>query len=489
MYKIFLSRLIGATAIGLYQMVSPFLALMIALSTAGIPTGVSKLVAREKSLNNTNGVYKVLLIALFLGGTSSLVLSIFVSFKIDCIVNNILKNPVLYYPVLWTIPAISLITFSSILRGFFYGLKEMSTPAIAQIIEQVFRIGFVLFLLYYKPPSNIVSAATIAIIGVSLGEFFGLFFLTLRFNFKKLKNTPIFLKTHKNSSTGILKDLLYISLPLTLSHIISVIMQTINSILIPQRLQLAGYSAITSIEVFGKISGMAMPLLFLPFTVTNALVTNIIPNISEELAVKNWDDINSKSSLALKMTLLIAIPTTVAYTIFGKHIGELIYNQGDIGIYLSILSYGTIFHCMQHTLSGILYGMGKQVMTSINSIIGMLVQLGCTYFLMANPLYGINGYFIGFILSSFITFILHLMTLLHYSRLDLPLMNSIIKPSFASICMVVAMIYSYKVYFNISSSNPWSSIVSLFIGGLTYLLLLMITKTFDLKHFIVSVKK
>lgn len=488
-YKIFLSRLIGATAIGLYQMVSPFLMLMITIPTAGIPIGVSKLVAREKSIHNSEGVYKVLLIALFLGGTSSLALSIFVSLKIDYIIHNILKNPILYYPVLWTIPAISLITFSSILRGFFYGLKEISAPAIAQIVEQLFRIAFVLSLLYYKTPSNTVAAATIAIIGVSIGEFFGLIFLILRFNFKKVKIFPYFLKVYSDSSFKIFRDLLYISVPITLSRLISVVMQTINSILIPQRLQMAGYSAITSIEIFGKISGMAMPLLFLPFTVTNALVINIIPNISEELAVKNWKEITSKSSLALKMTLLIAIPTTMAYTIFGKHLAKLIYYHEDIGRYLSILSYGTIFHCMQHTLSGILHGMGKQVMTTINSLLGMMLQLYCTYFLIANPTYGINGYFIGFLLSTFTIFILNLITLLRCIKLDLPFISSVLKPSFASIIMILFMIYSYKILFYISSSNPWSTILSTLIGGFIYLILLLITKTFDLKHFVKTIKK
>ena len=40
-YKIVFSRLIGAEAIGLYQMVFPFLILLITLTTAGIPTAVS----------------------------------------------------------------------------------------------------------------------------------------------------------------------------------------------------------------------------------------------------------------------------------------------------------------------------------------------------------------------------------------------------------------------------------------------------------------
>ncbi|NLM03815.1 MAG: polysaccharide biosynthesis protein [Clostridiales bacterium] len=481
-YKIFLSKLIGATGIGLYQMVFPFLMLMISISTAGIPVGVSKLVAKEKSLHNEDGVYKTLLIALSIGGIISLSLSIFVSLKINYIVNNILKNPILYYPVLWTIPAISLITFSSILRGFFYGIKEMSTPAISQIIEQICRIGFALLLLYYKKPSNSILAATIAIIGISIGEFFGLVFLFLKFSFSNKNTSFVILKNSRYNCVNIFKDLLYISFPITLNNIISVTMQTLNSILIPQRLQLSGYSAISAIEVFGKISGMAMSLLFLPFTVTNALVVNIIPNISEALALKDWKELNSKSNLALKITLLISIPISIAYTVFGKHISMLIYGQEDIGRYLSILSYGTVFQCLQHTSSGILQGLGKQVIVTINSFLGAILQLYCIYFLMANPIYGINGYFIGFLLSVLLVFILNFIILFRYISLNLSFIYYIFSPIFASIIMVLSMIYSYKTAFYIINHNLWSSIIATFTGFILYIILLFLTKTLDLKH-------
>ncbi|SET69133.1 stage V sporulation protein B [Natronincola peptidivorans] len=488
-YKIILSRLIGATAIGLYQMVFPFLMVVITIPTAGIPIAVSKLVAEQKSVGNKNGIYKVLMLSLLLGGLTSLVLSIIVSLKIDFIINNLLKNPSLYYPVLWTIPAISLITFSSILRGFFYGMKEMSPAATAQIMEQIFRIVFVLSYLYYKVPSNPLAAATIAIIGISIGEFFGLLYLVLKFNFKKIVTKSYFIKAYSSSSLEILNHLLYVAVPITLSRFVSVVMQSINAILIPQRLQTAGYSSIVAIETFGKISGMAMPLLFLPFTVTTALVINIIPNISEQLAVNNWKDIEHKSSLALRITLLVAIPTTIVYTIFGHHLAELIYGQEDVGKYLSIISYGTLFLCMQHTLSGILHGMGKQVITTINYLLGMIVQLYCTYFLIPNPQYGINGFFIGFILSTFVIFALNLITLIRYIKLDLPFIHSILKPSFASLFMIVAMIFSYRGFYQLFESNGWSTVFSSIIGGCLYILLLFLTKALDFKHILFTIKE
>ena len=486
-YRIMLSRLIGAEAIGLYQMVFPFLMLLTTVTTAGIPIAVSSLVAKENSLNNREGVYKILTIALCIGGALSLIISLLVSLNIDFIITKILKNKSIFYPFLYTIPAISLITFSSILRGFFYGLKDVSPPANAQIVEQLIRIIFVLSYLAYKKPSNPVLAATIGVIGVSLGEIFGLIYLVFKFNFKKLNPKKHFLKVYSASSFKVAGSILYISIPITIGKLVSVLIQTANSILIPQRLIIAGYTSSEAIQTFGKITGMTMPLLFLPFTVTSALAVNIIPDISEQIAINNMEDIRSKSNLAIKLTLLVAIPITFVYIIFGNHIAQLIYNQQDVGKYLTIASYSTIFLCMQHTLSGILHGMGKQVVNTINYLLGMLIQLYCTYFLIPNPKYGINGFFIGYILSAFVIFMLNMITLKRITGMRFFIIKSSIKATICSVFMIILMFYSYKASLLITNSNLLSTLFATILGFILYLVLLSVTKALDIRPIIKTI--
>ena len=488
-YKILLSRLIGATAIGLYQMVFPFLMMIITLPTAGLPIAVSKLIAEEKAHGRREGVYRILFFSLVLGFLLSLILSILVSFNIDYIINNLFKNPDLYYPILWTIPSICIITFSNILRGFFYGLKEIAPAASAQIIEQVLRIIFILSYLYYRPPTNPIMAATIAIIGIFIGELCGLLYLILKLNFFNMPASIKAGRLRKALSCHIMGSLLFIAIPITISRLISVLMQTVNSILIPQKLQILGYSPLMSLEIFGKISGMAMPLLFLPFTVTNALVLNIIPNISEQLAVNNWSDIENKTSLAIKITLLVAIPTSLVYGFFGQHICRLIYAQEGIGDYLYILNWGLIFLCLQHTSSGILHGIGKQVITTINYILGMLIQLYCTYFLIPNPKYGIKGYFIGFLLSTFLIFGLNFLVLARHIRLQINISKSLILPLLASVTMVIIIGYSYRALYILLANNGLSFILSLGLGGCFYFLFLSVSKSLDIKYILQLIKR
>lgn len=482
-YRIILSRLIGAEAIGLYQMVFPFLIFLITATTSGIPLAVSSLVAKENSLNNREGVYKILTVALYIGGGLSLAISLLVSANINFIVNSILKNKSIYYPFLYTIPAISLITFSSIIRGFFYGLKDIRPPANAQIIEQVVRIIFVLTFLAYKKPSSPVLAATIGVIGISLGELFGLIYLIIKFRLKKLCFKRSLVKVYLAPTVKTASSILYIAIPTTIGRLISVLMQTANSILIPQRLVVAGYTSSKAIESFGKITGMAMPLLFLPFTVTSALAVNIIPDISEQKALNNMDNIHNQASLAIKLTLIVSIPISLVYIVFGRLIGQIIYRDLDVGSYLTIISYSTMFLCMQHTISGILHGLGKQVATTINYLVGILIQLVCTYFLIPNPRYGIKGFFIGHILSSLVIFVLNIITLKGIINSKLFIISSSIKIIVSSTLMILAMFFTYNIGLFLMDNTILSFILSCFIGLGLYLGLLFITKLLNIESF------
>jgi len=119
--------------------------------------------------------------------------------------------------------------------------------------------------------------------------------------------------------------------------------------------------------------------------------------------------------------------------------------------------------------------------------LGMLVQLYCTYYLVPNPKYGINGFFIGFIASSFLIFILNLITLSKYVKLNLPFIQSILKPIFCSLITFLVIIILYQTLGGYLSS-ALTSVVSLGFGGLLYCGLLVITKTLDINQFINSLK-
>jgi len=85
----------------------------------------------------------------------------------------------------------------------------------------------------------------------------------------------------------IVKEIVKISIPVSFNRFITSIMSTVEFILIPRMLVLGGMTYQNSIQEYGKLTGMAMPLVFFPSLVTSALATTLVPAISEAMSVKD----------------------------------------------------------------------------------------------------------------------------------------------------------------------------------------------------------
>ncbi|MTI65929.1 MAG: polysaccharide biosynthesis protein [Firmicutes bacterium] len=472
-YRIILSKLIGPEGIGLFQMVFPVLMVFITITTAGIPVAVSKLVAKQNSIYNYNGTKKIFKVATILTLLISLLLSSILLVFGKYISYEILENENILYSIYFLAPAIIVISLSSVIRGFYYGLKKIAPAGIAQIIEQLTRIVFVLSLIHHMYPLKSQAGAFIAVCGITVGEIFGLIWLVFNYRIIKFKD----IKSAKKLKTfKILSQISYISIPITISRIVNVSMQLINAILIPQRLIVSGLSNQEAIETFGRLVGMSMPLIFLPFIVTSALVINIIPNLSEELELKKFKTIRENISLSIRITLVISIPITAVYIFFSDPLALFFYDDITVGRYIGILGYSTVFLSLHHTLSGILHGLGKQVITTINYLVGMTVQVVAVYFLVANPRFGIYGFFIGFIVSIIIICILDYIAVNKFITFKINYFNFILKPMLASAIMII-IIFIIRSYLVSINAKEYITIIGSFLGGgLFYLLILFITK-------------
>lgn len=455
-------------------MVFPVLMFFITITTAGIPIAVSKLVAKQNSIHNLKGAKKIFKIALFITFLIAFVLSLIILLGSDYISLKILKNKEINKSIIMLAPAVLIISISSVFRGYFYGMKKISPAGMAQIIEQIIRIAFVLGIIYYMYPVNSKLGAFIAVCGISIGEIAGLIWMI--FNYKIFSKTKNISSSKSIYTVQILSQIFYISVPITISRLINVSLQVVNAVLIPQRLIVAGYSQSEAVSIFGRVIGMSMPIIFLPYIVTSALVINIIPNISEELALKRYRMIKNDILLSLRITLLISIPLTFIYIFFSEPIAMFFYDDRIVGIYLGILGYSTIFLSLQHVLSGILHGLGKQVIATVNYLIGMLIQISSTYFLVGNPIFGIKGFFLGFISATIIISLLHYISIIKIMKVNLNIIDYIIKPIISSVGMTSMTLFTYNYLNSLNTQNYFNFLVCLFVGGLTYFLILILIK-------------
>lgn len=439
-YRIYLSNFIGSKGMGILQLITPIYSLIVITLTSGISITVSSLVSYEfakKKYYNSKVITNIAMIILFI--SSSIISALLYIFLKDIVI-ILLKDNRTFLPLLVFIPSLPFITLSSAIKGYFYGILNVTPVAIAQIIEQLVKIFSVVFMINKFKFLSISYACTLVMIGMILSELANFFSLLIFYKKYKFKlSNPI-------KKSKIIKDILLSASSISLNKLITSVMSAAETIFIPNRLILFGLTWEQSITTLGKLSGMAMPLILFPCLVTNSIATTIIPAISEGLATKNYKLINSRISKSITLASILGFIFMITFMTFPYEIGDLIYKKENIGDILYMLSFSLILLYLNQIFIAILNGLNKQTFSLISSIICYGIRILFVIFIV--PKLGITGYILGFILSLIISSILNLSTIIKSTNLIIDLKNWILKPTVVSIIMLIINKYIYN-FFNI----------------------------------------
>ncbi|MGI6113536.1 MAG: stage V sporulation protein B [Mahellales bacterium] len=484
-FRIYLSRLLGPEGIGIYQLVLPIYVFLLTLASAGISVTVSRYVAEEWSKDKSSGIKRIILNSVVVVTIWNIILSVVTYYSIADLSNYVLKDERTYLALLVSIPCLFIVGYSSILRGFFYGMQSSTIPALAQIIEQMLKIIIVLLAIPYISHLGIEYSIALIVAAMVIGEMAGL--VILYFSYVRNKK-----KVFKNSSTkpkkrainpGIIAKILSMTIPVSVSGLIRTGMQSLNAILIPHRLVAAGYNTTEAISIFGKVSGMALPLIFFPSIIISALCVTLIPAISEAAPLKNYALIAKRITQAVKITLLVSLLTCCLYLTLSHPIAQIIYNSRQVGDMLLSLAVGSVFVYLQFTLTSILNGLGEQKVALKYSVISSGITLLCVFYLVSMPRLGIYGFSIGFFLSALVATIQSISFIKKKVGINIKVRNLIMKP--LAISMAAALL-SYVLHSIMSGYgiNPWLCLASSVLAGIVlYLILLLMTKTVSISNF------
>lgn len=478
-YRVFLSRMIGPQGMGLVQLVNPVFHIAITLTVSGIPIAVSRLISEKNVKHDIVGMRRTMTVALSLVTIISTTLAVIGLFNLNFISQVIIKDERTKWSLFILFPCVIFIGLGATLKGFFYGQKNIHPPALAEIIEQLTRMSIAVGLIFwFAPKDNFALAAVLVMLATVFGEISSLLFLHIRYHkFKKefparakLRpgNDPLPIKF--DSMRKIATSIITITLPITSTRLINSLMSAANAILIPQRLMASGMIREDAVGLFGIVTGMVLPLMFLPFAITNALNVVIIPNLSESMAMKRWSDIQDKVNKAIHLTCIIAFPSTALLASLGQPIGDLLYKQPLVGTFLIPMSYFLVFHAIQHTCSGILNGLGKQTRAALHFMTGSVIQLICTYLLLANPKVRIWGILIGFFISALIVSTANMITVLKTAKMSFRFMEWILKPGFAALLMGFCTITIYRILTGLGAPVLLKLIISALLGFTLFLI-------------------
>lgn len=414
-YRVWTVRLIGSEGIGLFQMVLPPFTFLLLLTTAGIPLTLSKLISERVALNQHAQAKKIFSVALKVLLLTSAVISIISWLGAPHFINLFFSDGRVYWAYMSLIPAFIIVAFSSAYRGYFLGLKMMFPSAFSTVVEQIIRFIFGLGAMMLLMPYGLEYAIVGLSVGIVAGELAGLFILILFYK-KSQQNIP---STENEGSTWeIVKNIYGMSLPLTINRAVIGLLFTAQAIIIPNRLQEAGFSVREATDLFGQFTGIAMTLIGLPTIVTVSLAITMVPAISEAMASNKLELVKKRAMTAINITVLAGIPWVIIFYTIPGMLSETIFNVANAGIPLKYLAFGALFMYLQQTSTGIIQGMGKMYVMLTHSIIGALINIIGVYLLTGTAL-GLKGTAIAFNLSAMVVASLNLLYLFNFIKLKI----------------------------------------------------------------------
>lgn len=469
-YKIPLLNIIGEQGSADFGNAYNIYAVLLTISTAGLPVAVSKLVSEANATGRQNQVRRVfrLSLALFLTlGVLSFLIMSFGSAQLAGLMNDDQAAP----GIRALAPAVICVGCLSAFRGYAQGHGNMTPTAVSQIIEALCKLVVGLGLAYWlvKAGADQSHAAAGAITGVTVGTIVALAYMLL--NYIMGRSQEGLSKDTPDSNGTIVKNLLMIAVPITISSSMVGIVTVIDSSLVQGQLQrallentdcwalykdfmsfdklesalkawqatlpegttismsllsdqLAGEGTKTAIALhdaledasrtlYGNYNG-ALNIYNLPTSLMAAITAAVIPAVSGTLARRDRKGAARVAGSALRISALLAFPMGVGLYVLGEPIMALIFpslTSQLAGPLLSTLGLATVFVCMMLVCNSILQAYGFVNLPVVIMLAGGVIKIVLNYNVVVLPQVGIYGAPLGNIFCFALCLILDLIVM------------------------------------------------------------------------------
>lgn len=476
--RILLSRMLGGEGIGLYQMAYPIYLLALSISSAGIPIAISIIVAERLALDDYRGADRVFKISLtlmcFTGIFFALLLFWGAGFLVD---NHIVRDARAYYAIASLAPAVLFATILSSYRGYFQGYQFMTPTAVSQIVEQFVRVVTMVSFAYMLLPRGIAYSAAGASFGAAPGAFCGLLVL-LYFHYRHKKNNADNIRRQVQewqiSAYQIVMKIIKLALPVSLANIMLPVVSSLDMLIVPKQLEVAGFTVEQATTLFGYLTGMGLPLIMMATIPTTSIAASIVPAISESYTLKDTNSVNNKVAVAIRLCCIITIPASVGLTVLATPISKMLYGTPNAGACIAMLSSCIFFLGLHQVTTGILQGFGRTVIPVVNMVVSAALKVWLAWELTANPAYGILGAAFATVADFILAVVLNVFFLKRGTKLTFPL-KDILRIVISSTFMGLTAYFSYAKLLTATGSNTLSTLGGIALAGIVYILMLGLT--------------
>lgn len=454
-YRIFLAGELGEVNLGIYQLIFPVYSICFTIYAAGIQTAVSQLISHQPQKNHGQ-IIKA-------GITLSLCLAVLLSFSLfsfrTVIAHSFLgadKTAPLLFVLAFIFPFCGV---TSTINGYFYGKNNAKIPAVTQIIEQLVRVVFVVSFCFYDllPVSSLILSVAGLVIGELASNFYNMYHL--------IKECSLIHLFRQKAQFG---NVIRMALPLTGTKLIIALLGSVESVFIPPILCKAGASLEDALAIYGILTGVVLPFILFPGTITNSLSVLLLPAISRASGKKDNHHVRQTTSVTVRYSLLLGVLTCAVFLNYGMDLGQFVFHSENAGKLLTLLAFLCPFLYVTTTLGSIINGLGKTVITFAFTVIGLIIRIGCLFFLA--PVYGIFGYLFGLLCSQIVICLCHGVYLMKKTQITIHVTKYFVWPFvfLVSLLYISKIFCRYLIHLTNQSYLAYLSLIPVFLAAFFY---------------------
>lgn len=339
-------------------------ALLLTISSIGVPNAIAKLVSERVALGDHKGAHRILKIAFATFAVIGLVGTLMLFFGAHIIAAEWLQIPEAEMTMVALSPAIFFVAISSVMRGYFNGRQQIKATARSQSIEQIFKTALTIILVEIVAIASNVSTewmAAGATLATTLATLAGFGYLYLYYKIRRREiaseiRTTVNYKYQRRRN--IIRKILLVSFPIALTAILSSVNKNIDSFTVVRSLK-EFLPAEEAVSQYGILGGKVDTLTSLPLSINVAFSTALVPAIAAAKAKRDMKTIKRKTSFSLLVSMLIGLPCTAGMCIFAGQILNLLYPNASSGtVILQVSSLTILFTILDQTINGALQGYG-----------------------------------------------------------------------------------------------------------------------------------
>ncbi len=472
-YRVPLTNILGAEGMGMYQLVFSIYALVLSLTTGGIPLAVSRIVAEKKA--SGGDTITVLRFALLFVTATAAVIAVVLIFA-GRYIALLQGNAAVSFGYTLLAPSVLLVSAISMFRGWFQGNYDVVPTAVSQLIEQVFKLIFGLVLAYYLSPRGTIYAVYGALAGVAISELAALLYIVLTYAFKRKKLVEI---TTRDSLKATAREIYKTSIIFAIAGFIVPFSQFIDGIFIVNILKATGAATADATSAYGLYSGTVMSVVNMPVVLTISLSVALIPVIGAGRVNRDLDGIVVKCATSIKLAYVIGLPAALLIFVYARPIVNILYprlsaSENLLAVnLLRICCFSILFAAEREIYASLLMALDKTKSVIYNSFAAVIVKTSLTILLLC--FIGITGAAYGTVAFGAVSTLLNVLTFNKMLGKKAKLLKNV---STITLSGAIMTLVAVAVYYAVPAGN-----IALITGGVlsatVYLFCLMLFKVFD----------